>query len=218
VASLRLSVRLRALVLGAVGVIACDPSKEAGELAARASAQANSLSRDAKSATQAQLEKGVSAAKKALFGLSDTGALSDAASAWLKPNEAQEGTAEAWLARGTQVAPVAVEIARVANQAVDEETAIEPIYQKIEPGGEAKLDEAIAKMPRVELTNGTTVGFKKLEVIENTKIAKEQAVLVMWRRGDYLVGFLYRSKKTIDLEVVIKEAPRLIALTHRVIK
>jgi uncharacterized protein YfiM (DUF2279 family) len=190
-----------------------DASKQAEELAARASA-----GRTARSAGEAQLDKGISAAKKALFGLTDSGALSESASAWLTSNAPTEGSAESLVAKGVQVAPVAVEIAKVANRAVDEETAIEPVYQKIEPGGEAKLDESIKAMPRVELVNGTTVGFKKLDSIENAKITKEQAVLVLWRKGDHLVGFLYRSKRTIDLELVIKETPRLYALTNAAIK
>jgi hypothetical protein len=179
-----------------------------------ASKQAEDLGREAKSAGAAQVEK----AKRAVFGLPDTGALSESASAWLASNAPAEGSAEAWVTRGVQVAPVAVEIAKVANQAVDEETAIEPVYQKIEPGAEAKLDESIKAMPRVELINGTTVGFKKLDSIENAKIKKEQAVLVLWRKGDYLVGFLYRSKSTIDLELVIKETPRLYTLTEAAIR
>jgi hypothetical protein len=198
------------LALAACG----DASKQAEELAARASAGANGLSREARSAGAAQLDR----AKKALFGLSDSGALSDSATSWLSSKAPAEGSAESWVTKGVQIAPVAVEIAKVANQAVDDETAIEPVYQKIEPGGEAKLDESIKAMPRVELINGTTVGFKKLDSIENAKITKEQAVLVLWRKGDYLVGFLYRSKRTIDLELVIKETPRLYALTNAAIQ
>lgn len=201
-------------VAGLLVVVGCgDASKQAEELAARASAGANELGRGAKSAGEAQLGK----AKQALFGLSDSGALSDSARAWLS-SEKTADSAEGWVAKGVQIAPVAIEIAKVANRAVDEETAIEPVYQKVEPGGEAKLDESIKAMPRVELIDGTTVGFKKLDSIENAKITKEQAVLVLWRRGDHLVGFLYRSKKTIDLEVVIKETPRLYALTNDAIK
>lgn len=207
------------LVASLLAIAGCgDASRQAEELAARASAGANELGRGAKSAGEEQLNKGVSAAKKAMFGLPDGGALSESASAWLTTNAPAESSAEHWVAKGVQVAPVAVEIAKVANQAVDEDTAIEPVYQKIEPGGEAKLDDSIKAMPRVEVFNGTTVGFKKLDSIENAKIKREQAVLVLWRRGDYLVGFLYRSKKTIDLEVVIKETPRLYALTNAAIK
>ncbi len=198
-----------------------DAGKQAEELAARASAgvsdavdlRSNELIRDAKSAGGAQIDK----AKRAVFGLSESGALSESASAWLSSNAPSEGSAERWVAKGVQVTPVALEIAKVANKAVDEETAIEPVYQKIEPGGEAKLDESIKAMPRVELLSGTIVGFKKLDSIENAKITKEQAVLVLWRKGDHLVGFLYRSKKTIDLELVIKETPRLYALTNAAI-
>lgn len=207
---------MKHLALASLLVVAgcSDASKHAEELAARASAGANELGRDAKSAGEAQLDK----AKKAVFGLNDSGALSESATAWLSTKAAADGSPESWVAKGVQVAPVAIEIAKVANKAVDEDTAIEPVYQKIEPGGEAKLDESIKAMPRVELINGTTVGFKKLDSIENAKITKEQAVLVLWRRGDYLVGFLYRSKKTIDLEVVIKETPRLYALTNEALK
>jgi hypothetical protein len=70
-------------------------------------------------------------------------------------------------------------------------------------------------MPRVEVIDGVTVGFRKLDAIENLKLHKERAFLVMWRRDHHLVGFLYRSTRTIDIEVVIKETPRLMGMLHR---
>ncbi len=197
---------------------ACDPKQEASDLAQRASAQANALGQDVKSATEAHVQNGVSAAKRALFGLTDSGALSAAASQWLGGDAPPDGSIEATIKRGAQLAPVAFEAALVLNRAVDEDTAIEPIFQKVAPGDQAKVDASIAGMPRVEVVEGVTIGFKKLDAIETTKITKEQAVLVTWRRGDHLVGFVYRSKKTIDLEVLVKETPRLVTLTESALK
>ena len=114
------------------------------------------------------------------------------------------------VARGARVAPVVVEIATVLNSAVDDETAIEPIYTPVSAPGEA--DKAIASMPTVEVVDGVTVGFKKLDSMTTNAIVKEEAVLVLWRRNDHLLGFVVRKKRSIDLAALIKETPRLMKL------
>jgi hypothetical protein len=36
----------------------------------------------------------------------------------------------------------------------------------------------------------------------------------MWRQGDHLVGFVYRSRREIDIEKMVAEAPRLVKLVQ----
>ncbi len=198
---------------------ACD-AKSRSERIAEASAKAKALEGDAKSAAKKQIDRGASAAKAALFGLTDTGALSSAAVSLLDASASASGSAsiEAAVAKGKQIAPVVVEAKRTMNEAVDEDTAIEPIYQPIEPGEAPKVSESIRAMPRVEVIDGVTVGFKMLDDVEMTKIKKERAVLVMWQQGDHLVGFLYRSRRTIDLEVVVRKTPQLMKLMQAAAK
>jgi hypothetical protein len=120
------------------------------------------------------------------------------------------------VAKGVQVTPVALEIAKVANKAVDEETAIEPVARRSSPAARPSSTDR-SRRCRASSFERHHRRLQKLDSIENAKITKEQAVLVLWRKGDHLVGFLYRSKKTIDLELVIKETPRLYALTNAAI-
>lgn len=206
---------------------ACDPKKQVDELTDKASSEAKSLEsaaqrkagqlgEEAKSAAKAKLDASVLEAKRQLFGLSSDGALSDSAKEWLGRHDA--GDIEAVVGKGAQLAPVAVAAARVLNEVVDDETAVEPIYQKIPKGDEAKLDASIAAMPRVEVVDGVKIGFKKLDSLSTDKMVKEQAVLVLWRRDDTLVGFVYRSKRTIDIDKLVKETPRLIKLTETAMK
>lgn len=221
------SLAARVATLACCGALAllvgCDPEAKAKQLVDGASSSAADLKDGVASAAKGKVDgltsaaKGeVLAAKAKVFGLSDTGALSEAGVAWLSSQKPAEGATgvEGVVAKGIQIAPVVIEAHRVMNEAVDEDTAIEPIYQKIEAGKEPELDASIKAMPRMDVIDGVTVGFKKLDAIENAKLKKEQAVLVMWRRDDHLVGFLYRSQRTIDLEVVVKETPRLYKLMN----
>lgn len=205
--------------------LSCGDASQAQDLVDQASAQADRLTKDAKTAAGARLNGAASAAKESLqaakskmFGLPDSGAISDQGLAWLASQKpaagAPAGGIESVVARGAQIAPVVIEAKKVMNEAVDEDTAVEPIYQAVEPGEEPELDASIKAMPRVELLNGFTVGFRKLDAIDTTTIHKEQAVLVLWRRERHLVGFLYRSHRTIDVAVVVNETPRLLAMMH----
>lgn len=205
--------------------VACDPQKEAADLASAATAKADGLASAAKdhartvasqaaSAAKGEVDEGISKVKKEIFGLTDSGALSEAASSWIAKQAEGGDPALNYVQKGAQLAPVAIEAAKVLNSAVDDETAIEPIYQKVEPGKEKEVDDAIGKMPKVEVVDGVKVGFKKLDGIETTKMTKEQAAIVLWRKDDHLIGFVYRTKRTIDLEVLAKEAPRLVLMTQ----
>ncbi|MBL9028665.1 MAG: hypothetical protein JNL21_41115 [Myxococcales bacterium] len=208
----------RSRALGAVLlVVSCDPRKEASDLASAATAKAEALASAAKDQARTAARDGITKAKRELFGLTDSGALSEGATAWIT-KQADADAALAVVGKGAQLAPVAFEAAKVVNQAVDDETAIEPIFQKIEPGKEGDVDKAIGGMPKVEVIDGVKVGFKKLDGIESTKLTKEQAAVVLWRKDDHLIGFVYRTKRTIDLEVLVKEAPRLVRLTQSALK
>ncbi|MFO0548480.1 MAG: hypothetical protein U0271_08845 [Polyangiaceae bacterium] len=205
-------------------VAACDPKASADQMSSKAHAGASALGekaeqkavdlgKGAKSAALAEVGSAAGAAKRKVFGVSDTGALSKSAVTWLG-EKATDGSPEAAVKAGVQVLPVAAEAARVMNDVVDDETVVEPIVQKVEPGKEPELDKSVTSMPKLEVIDGLTVGFKRLDAIENAKIEKERAYLVLWRRETYLLGFLYRSKRTIDLEALVKATPKLMGLVH----
>lgn len=72
------------------------------------------------------------------------------------------------------------------------------------------VDAAIGDMPRTEVIDGVTVGFKQLASLDTDKQLTEKAYLVLWRKDDHLVGFVYRSRKEIVLGAVVREAPALV--------
>ncbi len=203
----------RLALVASLGAAACDPAKEAADLASAATAKADSLASAAKDQARTAARDGLSAAKRELFGLTDSGALSQGANEWLSKQTSNDAALAA-VQKGVQLAPVAIEAAKVLNQAVDDETAIEPIFQKVDPEKQKEIDDAIGSMPKVEVINGVKVGFRKLDAVETSKLKKEQAAVVLWRKDDHVIGFVYRTKRTIDLEVLAKEAPRLITLTE----
>lgn len=157
-------------------------------------------------------------AKKAWAGVTNPGELSSSAVTWIgdRAQEVDGAKVEKVIAKGVQIAPVAVEIALVVNEAVDDDTAIEPIYQKIAPDGDlAEVDAAIGSMPRVEVIDGVKVGFSQLSSLDAGKKVDESAYLVTWRREDRLIGLVYRTKRTIDLDALVKETPRLMEMTKK---
>lgn len=180
-------------------------------------ADAKQLAVDTRDTATRFADATVLATKKAWAGVTDTGELSKGATAWLAETAANSASkVETVVNKGVQIAPVALEIALVVNAAVDDDTAIEPIYQQIDGDrSEAEVDAAIAEMPRVELIDGVKVGFDQLSRIDSDQKVDEQAYLITWRRDDKLVGLLYRSKRTIDLNMLVGEAPRLVALTQK---
>ncbi len=46
----------------------------------------------------------------------------------------------------------------------------------------------------------------------NTHQIKERGYLVTWRDGDRLYGFVYRSKRSIDIDKLVADTPRLLRL------
>jgi hypothetical protein len=131
---------------------------------------------------------------------------------------AMKGGIEDIVLRGKQVGGVAEEIGTVWSTAVDSDTTIKPIYQKLDDEQAMKdTDAAIGDMPRSEVINGLTVGFKDLTMMENATRTTDSGYLVVWRSEDRLIGFVYRSKKTIDFEVLVKETPKLIKLVGKIL-
>lgn len=203
---------------------ALDASKKkAGELASDAAdaskKAAGELADSAVDATKEAASDLVDATKsgaKALFDdVRNDGELSESAKAWLKAQASgDDSTIEAVLTRGVQLAPVALEATKVLVEATDTETAIEPIFQEV-GSDTAKTDAAIKGMPRVEVIDGLTVGFKQMDSLDASKKVEQRGYLVMWRHEDHLVGFVYRSTRTIDIEKLVAETPRLVKLTQK---
>jgi hypothetical protein len=201
---------------------AADASKKAaGELAAdavdaskQATADASKQAFDASKKAAGDLADATKSGARSLFDdLRSDGELSDSAKQWLKARSSDESTIEGVLVKGVQLAPVALEVTKVLADAVDEETAVEPIFQKVD-GDSSKTDAAIGGMPRVEVIDGLTVGFKTMDTLDASKKVEQRGYLVMWRHEDHLVGFVYRSTRTIDIDELVAETPRLMKLTQ----
>ena len=203
---------------------AVDASKKAaGELADDAVDASKKAAGDAVDATVDASKKAVDAttagAKALLHDVRNDGELSDSAKAWLKSQASDEDDSkiESVLVKGVQLAPVALEATKVLIEATDSETAIEPIFQKVD-GDSTKTDAAIKGMPRVEAIDGLSVGFKQMDSLDTSKKVEQRAYLVMWRHEDHLVGFVYRSTRTIDIEKLVAETPRLMKLTQKALE
>lgn len=213
--------------------VAMDASKKAAADAADASKKkAGELADDAvdasKKAAVEVADSAVDASKDAvdatkagaaalLDDVRTDGELSDSAKAWLKSQASDDSSIETVLVKGVQLAPVALEATKVLVQATDTETKIEPIFQKVD-GDTSKTDAAIKGMPRVEVIDGLTVGFKQMDSLDASKKVEHRGYLVMWRHEDHLVGFVYRSTRTIDIEKIVAEAPRLVKLTQKALE
>ncbi len=164
--------------------------------------------------TKAAFDSTATTTKRAWAGLTSDGELSAAALAWISSQTEEGSDMRGLLAKGIQVAPVALELGRVLNGAVDSETAIEPIYQSLEGRDPAEVDKAIAAMPRVEVIDGVKIGFSSLDRLDAGAQVTERAYLLTWRRDDALIGMVYRSKREIDIDKLVREAPRLLGLTR----
>lgn len=126
---------------------------------------------------------------------------------------ASEGSVEAMLAKGQQLAPVAVDIAKTLHGAIDGGVKIEPIVQDLDDeNAQAELDTRIKDMPRVETIDGVDVGFKDVTQWDTGGRETESAYLILWRRENRLLGLVYRSHKRIHIDKLVAEAPRLIGL------
>jgi len=172
-------------------------------------------------------ERGAEAAQAAADWAGElyrSGQLSDTARAWIKSGAAaSQSGIEAVLQRGEQAVPVATEIGKTLASAIDSDTMIEPIYQEVSGASpelalaRAEADAAISGMTRVEVIDGLQVGFKDLATLDLGHKVNESAYLVVWRQGDRLVGFVYRSRRDIDLAQLVSAAPRLVGLVRSVL-
>ena len=195
---------------------AVDKSKQAaGDLADQASAKSQELADKAldgsKKAAGDLADKATDSAKEWWDDLPDSGQLSDKATSWLS-EQAEGGGIEKYIMAGKQIAPAAIEAGSKLASTVDSDTVIEPIFRPIDEGNSEKVDAAISDMPRTEVIDGLTIGFKSIDELSDKASVKERGYLVTWRQGDHLVGFVYRSRREIDLQKVVAEAPRLIAV------
>jgi hypothetical protein len=105
----------------------------------------------------------------------------------------------------------AAEVARIAvalGRAVDGETVILPVYRSV-GDDRADVDRAIGDMPHTEVVDGVTVGFKQLKKTDTSEHVTEDAYLVLWRRDDKLLGFVYKKRSRIDIAVLTREVPAL---------
>jgi hypothetical protein len=197
---------------------AVDKGKQAaGEIAGQAGDKAAELAGDALDASKKAAGGASDKAKSWWDELPDSGQLSTSASGWLNAQaKTAGGGIEAAIVKGQQIAPTALEIGSNVRKAVDSDTLIEPIYQAVDDGGRSsqEVDAAIGDMPRTEVISGVTVGFKQMDELSEKRSLKERGYLVMWRQGDHLVGFVYRSRREIDIDKVVAEAPKLVALVQ----
>jgi uncharacterized phage infection (PIP) family protein YhgE len=229
--------RLPTLLIAALCVVACDSAGDAADKAKDAADKAAQGTKDAIDGSKqaydkskqkvdelsAQAKAGADKVKegtdkaKALWGdVPESGELSETTKSWLD-DQADEGdsTIASVIAQGKQVAPVAAEIGESASKVVDSEHLIEPIYQEVDGDESSEVDKAISDMPRVEVIEGLTIGFKQLDETSADAVVKERGYLVTWREGNHLIGFVYRSKKTIDLEALVAETPRIVGLIRK---
>lgn len=143
-----------------------------------------------------------------------SGELSDRAKSLLDAALPENGI-EAALHSGVQLAPVALEIGKAFHGAIDSDTRVEPIIQAVDdPDAQAQLDAKIAGMPRVETIEGVSVGFKDMTQYDSGGRTTESAYLVLWRKNDRLLGFVYHSRNRISIDKLVAEAPRLIKLVQ----
>lgn len=123
---------------------------------------------------------------------------------------AKDGTIEARLREGKSPALEVVRIAKAVSGSVSSDTTILPIYR---PATEVDaIDAEIRNMPRTEVIDGVTVGFKQVRKLDPSEKVDEEAYLVLWRRGDKVVGFVYQKKTRIDIDTLVKETPKLMRL------
>jgi hypothetical protein len=154
-------------------------------------------------------------------------ALSQAAREWLAPDASSQSPASSQsaassksvaselVAKGARFVPVAQELARMADDLVDVDASIEPIVRDLDAPEVGPTDARIAAMDRVEVLDGVTVGFEKLSKSSLKAMEDEQAVLLSWRRERRLFGVLVRSRRRLDLEALVRAAPRLVASVER---
>lgn len=115
--------------------------------------------------------------------------------------EKLEGGIESVIVNSKELAQGTAKVAGLVADAVDSDTNIMPIYQDIgDEAAQAKVDAAIKGMPRTEVIDGVTVGFKDMVDTDGAHRTSESGYLVVWRKDDKLIGFVIRRKLKIDLD------------------
>jgi len=228
---MKLVMTLGAAAVGVVAMMAvggCEATRDASaEVQREAGVMAEKTRAGAADMVAAAGERSAEAAGAAADWAGElyrSGQLTDTARAWLKQGAAaSQAGIEAVLQRGEQAVPVATEIGKALASAVDSDTMIEPIYQKVSGAspelalGRAEADAAISGMTRIEIIDGLQVGFKELSSLDLGHRVSESAYLVVWRQGDRLVGFVYRSRRDVAIGQLVSAAPRLIGLVRSVL-
>mgnify|MGYP000067050570 CR=1 FL=1 len=209
-------------------VSGCDASRDAGaEVQRQAGEMAEKTRAGAADMVAVAGERGAEAAQAAADWASAvyrSGQLSETARGWIRDGAAASQVGiEAVLQRGEQAVPVATEIGKTLASAIDSDTMIEPIYQEVSGASpelalaRTEADAAISGMTRVEVIDGLQVGFKELSSLDLGHSVSERAYLVVWRQGDRLVGFVYRSRRDLAIGQLVSAAPRLIGLARSVL-
>lgn len=191
------------------GKKAADAGKDAVDAGKKAVDRTTDAANDALDASK----DAAGAAEKWWKDIPDTGELSKQTQAWLETAAKKgERSVENAVVEGESYAPTAVQIGKALNSAVDSDHGFEPIYVKVSDRADA--DKQIGDMPKVQVVDNLTIGLKRVDAWEGLKQSKERGYLVLWREDDHLVGFVYRSRREIDIEKVAAEAPRLITLVR----
>lgn len=193
-----------------IALLACegDPAEQAKQAAKTARDKAASAARTAREAGKTAAEKTKQAAKTVADKASD---IKDTAAKALKPHADKiKGGIEAVIVEASDKSAHAAKIAAMLATAVDRDTTILPIYQDIgDEAAQAEVDAAIKGMPRTEAIDGLTVGFKDMVDLDGAQRSSESGYLVVWRRGDKLIGFVYRSKMKIDFAKLVDLVGRI---------
>lgn len=138
--------------------------------------------------------------------------LSAVAQAWIAGFEPRSAM-DTLMRAGRTVTPTAVALGEALSSAVDSDHVVEPIYRELTPEDIAAVDAAIGDLPRVEVVDGVTVGYKQLDELSLERYHEERGYLVVWRTENRMIGLLYRSSKTIDVDALIALTPRLMKVT-----
>jgi hypothetical protein len=195
--------RAALLALLPVMLSACDTAAVEREAAAQASAAASAMA-----AGKGKAEDTLGSARQELARASES---------WLaeQAKSAKPGSIESWVGKGAKALTVAGDLSSAIQDVVERETVVEPIIVDVPEGEAPKVDAAIEEMPRVEVVDGVQVGFRAIDRLSTEAKSSERAYVVMWRKGDRLYGFFYRSKQTIHVDRVVEHAPKLMAAIEK---
>jgi hypothetical protein len=177
-----------------------EAEKKADEIGEQARDKASVLARAAEAHKDKARDQLRDIANGARAYWDDTVDTTSAAIDAIRPHAASaKDGAEGLVLRGQQKATEVARMAQAVGPVLADGVGFKPIYQKADDP--EAVDAVIGDMPRSEVIDGLTVGFKP---------HSKRQYLVLWRQGDHLVGFVYTSLTDIVIEQVIKRAPDLI--------